>query len=120
MSVIFKRQASFFFSSEEKTGATNISQNGSVFDVILSNPISIPSGAVNAELAIINAQVWYVNPNVSVLLANNKFKFTTTNAPAGTYTLTLPDGLYSLPELNSTISNAIINLGLPATLFRFT
>lgn len=120
MSVIIKRQAPFFFSSDVSTGAINVSQNGSVFSVILDNPISIPNAAVNCEVGIVDAQVWYVNPNISAELKNNIFEFTTTAAPAGTYTITLSDGLYSLAELNSAISNAIINLGLPASLFIFS
>ena len=117
MSVIIKRQASYFFSSDEKNGASNVQDNGSTFSVILNNPIQIPAGAVNCEIGVADAQIWYVNPNISADLKNNKFKFTTTVAPAGTYTITFNDGLYSLQELNATLSNALVNLGLPANLF---
>lgn len=117
MSVILEKEQSYFFSSDPTVGATQIQQNGSVFSVALNSPISIPKGAIDAQVAINSAAIWYVNPNISVQLTNNEFTFTTTAAPAGTYTITLPDGLYSLEGLNNTLSNAFVNLGLPSNLF---
>jgi len=117
MSVILDKEQSYFFSSDTTTGATQVINNGSSFSVALNQPIMIPRGAVDCQVAVNSAAIWYVNPNVSVMLTNNDFKFTTTAAPAGTYTVTLPDGLYSLEGLNNTLSNAFVNLGLPANLF---
>jgi len=117
MSVILRRQTSYFFSSDSKTGASNIGNNGSTFSVALNSPIQIPKGSIDCEIGINSAAIWYVNPNVSLQLTNNAFRFTTSAAPAGTYTITFPDGLYSLDGLNATLSNAIVNLGLPANLF---
>ena len=117
MTTLLKRETSFLFSSDPSVGATQITNNGSAFAVALDTPISIPKGALNCEVALNFAALWYVNPNVSVQLTNNQFRFTTSSAPAGTYTITFPNGLYSLEGLNSALSNLIVNLGLPANLF---
>lgn len=117
MSVIFTREQSYFFSSDVKVGAQQVSADGSSFAISLNNPISIPRGTVNCKIGIHDAQIWYVNPNISILLTNNTFTFTTSVAPAGTYTITFADGLYSLDALKATLSNQIVNLGLPPNLF---
>ena len=117
MSVILEKETSYFFSSDTTVGATQVGNNGSTFAVALNTPIMIPKGAISCEVAVYSAAIWYVNPNISVQLSNNQFKFTTSNAPAGTYTITIPDGLYSLAGLNSTLSNSFVNLGLPSNLF---
>lgn len=117
MSVILEKEQSYFFSSDTTVGATQVQNNGSTFAVALNTPIAIPKGAVDCTIGINSAAIWYVNPNISAALGNNQFRFTTSQAPAGTYTITLQDGLYSLDGLNSTLSNEIVNLGLPANLF---
>ena len=73
MSVILRRQQSYFFSSDTKTGASNVQKNGSTFTIQLNSPIMIPKGAINCEIGINSAAIWYVNPNISVMLTNNKF-----------------------------------------------
>lgn len=117
MSVILEKETAYFFSSDTTVGATQVGNNGSTFAVALNSPIMIPKGAISCEVGVYSAAIWYVNPNISVQLTNNQFRFTTSNAPAGTYTITFPDGLYSLSGLNSTLSNLITNLGLPSNLF---
>lgn len=117
MSVVYEKEQSYFFSSDPNVGASQVMANGSKFSVALNNPILIPKGAIECSMSVNSAAIWYVNPNVSLELKNNTFRFTTTSAPAGTYTFTFPNGLYSLQELNSTISNNLINIGLPSNLF---
>ena len=116
-SVVYTKTLSMYFSSDTKTGASNIQQNGSVFSITLNSPLVIPRGALDVSLAVVSASIPYVNPNISPLLFNNEFKFTTTQAPAGSHTITMPKGLYSLEGLNSFLSNAFVNLGYPSNLF---
>lgn len=120
MSVLIEKEQSYFFSSDTTVGASNVANNGSTFAVALNNPLSIPNGAVDCSVAVNTAAIWYVNPNISAALMNNMFTFTTSSAPAGLHTITIPDGLYSLDELNSVVSNANENLGLPSDLFTFS
>lgn len=120
MSVIIQKEASLLFSSDPAIGAENVTNNGSSFSVTLNNPLYIPKGAVNCMVAVNTAAIWYVNYNISTQLRNNQFKFTTTAAPAGTHTVIISDGLYSLSALSTTISNLIINLGYAASMFFFS
>ncbi len=120
MSVLVPRVISLFFSSDTNVGAQNVSTDGSTFYVFLNNPIGIPKSAVSCDIRILQANIPYVNPNVSVDLANNTFRFTTAVAPAGTYTIVFNTGLYSIEGLNSALSVALVNLMLPSNLFTFS
>jgi hypothetical protein len=57
---------------------------------------------------------------VSAIFGNNVFRFTTAAAPAGTYNIVFPQGLYSLSGIGSFISTQLVNLGLPGSLFVFS
>lgn len=116
MSVIIKKKRSIEFSSNPAIGAENVSSDGTSFSVILNQPISIPSSAVSCHLGVIDATIWNITNNISASIGNNDFTFTTTAAPAGTYSVTIPDGLYSLSGLNAFLSTAFSNLGLPSNL----
>ena len=93
-----------------------MSADGSSFQVTLHDPIVIPKEAVECKIGVIAANVWNTSPNIAASYGNNQFEFTTTSAPAGTYPLTIPDGLYSVEGLNAYLSSQFLNLGLPANL----
>ena len=91
---------SFFFSSDTVAGAQNVSSDGTRFSVQLADPIAIPDGALTCELGVVTASIWNNSPNIGAGLGpagvdNNKFQYTTSTAPAGTYSTTLPTGLLS-------------------------
>jgi hypothetical protein len=92
------------FTSSPNLGALNISPDGSAFDVELGPPIQVPDSAKNIQLAVVAAAVWNTSPNVSPAFSNDKFTYTTSSAPAGTYTITIPEGLYSLTALGGYLS----------------
>ena len=118
MSILLNKEINLFFSSSELASAQNVSSDGSRFSVILDNPIKIPQNALNCSLGVVQASIWNTSPNISVLYKNNKFKFTTSNPKnAGTHTIEISDGLYSVSALNSYISTALVNLDLPSNLF---
>ena len=48
---------------------------------------------------------------------NNVFSYTTSSAPAGTYAVSVPEGLYSLNALGAYLNNAFTNNGHSASLF---
>jgi hypothetical protein len=116
MAVTYQKSVTYYFSSDPAVGALNISPGGDAFSVQLNTPLSIPRGALACDLSVVSASIPYVNPNISAALSNNNFTFTTSVAPAGTYSVTIPNGLYSLEGLGSFLSNSFINLGLPTNL----
>jgi hypothetical protein len=114
--VLLKRSFSIIFNSDPDTGAENVSEDGNEFQVTLNKSIMIPPNAVDCQAGVIQASIWNTSPNVAVDFTNNSFRFTTSVAPANTYTLTIPDGLYSVAGLNSYLSGQFVNLGLPSNL----
>lgn len=105
------------FSSNPANGAQNVNQDQNEFDVYLNEPISIPRNAINCTLEVVKAQVWYVQPNISEEIKNNKLEF---NHDGSDYDLTIPDGLYSLTDLNAFLSRQFVANGLKADLFAFS
>ena len=117
MSVLIPFESSYYFSSDPAFGAQNVSADGSRFSVALNTPIQLPRAAMNATIEVTQASVWNTSPNISATIGNNAFTFTTSNAAnAGTHSLVIPDGLYSLAGLNGYIGTALGNLGLPTNL----
>ena len=115
---LLTKEINIFFSSSELSGATDVSSDGSRFSVLLDNPIKIPKNAVDCRMAVVQASIWNVSPNIAHDYNNNLFTFTTSSsANAGTHTITISDGLYSMTDLNSYISIALSNLNLPSNLF---
>lgn len=104
-------EQSYIFSSAELNGARNKSDDGSTFDVQLSNPITIPKEAVNCTIEVTQANIWYTTPNISARENNNQFIYYTTDEYAQKVysTLTIPDGLYSVSALNAQISLLLVN-----------
>src|SRR5947209_336740 len=92
---------SHFFSSDAADGAQNVSSDGTTFSVSLDTPIRVPSKARACELGIVSASIWNNSPNIGPGLGaggvdDYKFRYTTSVAPAGTYDINFPTGLYSL------------------------
>lgn len=113
---LLERLQSFIFNSDSKSGAENVSSDGSMFTVTLNSPIKIPKDAVDCTVGVLQSAIWNTSYNIAASFGNNAFRFTTTAAPAGTYTLVIPDGLYSVAGLNSYLSSQFVNLTLPANL----
>jgi hypothetical protein len=107
---------SFAFSSSATAGAQQVSADGSEFSVVLAPPLEIPSTASNLELAVVSAAIWNTSPNI-LTGENDEFTYTSTAAPAGTATITIPQGLYSLEALNGYLSLGFVAAGRSSTLF---
>ena len=112
-----KRDQSYIFSSSTAAGATNVSSDGSAFSVVLTSPLVIPKDVIDCSIGVIQSNIWNVSPNISADFKNDNFTFTTSVAPANTYSITIPEGLYSLAGLGAYLSSQFVNLGLPANLF---
>ncbi len=116
MSVLLTQSIPCIVNSDPTAGAENVSADGSTFQITLYNPISIPRGCVDCKAGVISSSIWNTSYNIAAAYSNNQFRFTTTSAPAGTYTWTIPDGLYSVAGLNGYLSAQFVNTGLPANL----
>src|SRR5690242_18384785 len=113
---------SYFFSSDPAAGALNVSTDGTTFTVQLSDPISVPSDAKACHVGVNTAAIWNTSPNIGPELGpagvdDNKFRYTTSTAPAGTYDITFPTGQYSLGAISTYLSSQLTNNGHATNLF---
>ena len=109
MSVI-EKVFSYVFSSDPANGAQNLSADGSSFSTTLDYPISVPSDALYCTLEVQSANIWYTTPNISIANNNNTFSFQ--DELGVNHTLTIPNGLYDLDQLQTTIINLMNNIPL--------
>jgi len=118
-SVLFPRVSSHAFSSNPTSGAKNVHNSGSSFSVALNKPISIPSGAISCTVDVVQANIWFVTPNISAALATTTSISSATTNP-GSYHIVIPDGLYSLDDLNTTLQREFANLGFASNIIVLT
>ena len=57
-------EISMLLTSDVSQGATNISDDGSRFEVQLQNALEIPNDALNVNLSVEEATVWFTTPNI--------------------------------------------------------
>jgi len=105
-----ERKMTYIFSSDPTKGAQAIQQNGSVFSVNLQYPISLPIGTQYATMEVHSASIWYVTPNISEALGNNRL---TINDGVNDYPLVIADGLYNFPQLVNAIQITFNSQTLP-------
>ena len=118
--ILIEKQISLLFSSDPFIGAESVSANGSSFSTTLDSPFSVPAAAMSCQIGVIAASIWNTSPNISAAFGNNLLNFTTSVAPAGNYTITIDQGLYSLDALGAYVSVKLQNLGLPPDLIQFS
>jgi len=123
MSVV-KKYESYLFSSDPNSGALNVSADGSRFFIQLDRPIEVPRTAIDAELRVLESKIWNVNPNIGPDLdegANNVLNFSVNaRVNATSYEIVIPEGLYTLENLNSSIGRELVNLDLDRTAIQIT
>ena len=67
---------------------------------------------MNIKVSVERATAWYTFPNISASLGNNIFTYFESGVQ---FDITIPDGLYSLDQLESTIVSVGTNLGIVNT-----
>ena len=141
-------EKTFFFSSAAANGARNIHASGSAFEVTLDTPVIVPPGALNCSIECRSANIWFIMPNISKVFKNNRLYFrydpsiiggdinlnnvvfgdanggvapiVAVVPSTGWDYLELPDGLYSVNDLNTSLKRLIGYKRIPGTLTRFS
>ena len=141
-------EKTFFFSSSAANGARNIHASGSAFEVTLDTPVTVPPGALNCSIECRSANIWFIMPNISKVFKNNRLYFrydpsiiggdinlnnvvfgdanggvapiVAVVPSTGWDYLELPDGLYSVNDLNTSLKRLIGYKRIPGTLTRFS
>ena len=105
MSNFIQKSFDMLISSNPSLGAINVSNDGSSFSINLdSSGLGIPKDALNVAIQVIGAELWY-NYNNIVSGVNSRFNFTygPTAGSAVAYFVDLPDGLYSIQDIQTAI-----------------
>ena len=105
-------EISMLVSSDPSQGAVNISADGSSFEIQLDEAIEVPSDALNVNISVEEATVWWVIPNI-ITGQNDTFYIFGDNDVGGTqlFTVQIPQGLYDLTGLNNSLQSGLEALG---------
>ncbi len=112
MSFTIPEEISMLVSSDPEAGATNVSSDGSYFEVQLQDGLKIPSDALNVNIEVEEASVWWVVPNI-ITGQNDKMYITAPDTAdvVQNYVITIPQGLYDLSGLNQAVLRELENAG---------
>jgi len=101
MSFTVPEEISMIVSSDPQNGARNISKDGSYFEVQLEDGLKIPKDALNVNISVEEATVWWTIPNI-ITGQNDKLYITGPNTSdvIQNYVITIPQGLYNLSGIN--------------------
>lgn len=91
-------------SSSVDAGAYNKSADGSTYSINIENGLQIPKEAKFCWIVCQAAEVWNTSPNIKTGI-NDKLYFTD---GMGSITITIPQGLYDINQLNNEINRQII------------
>lgn len=106
-------EMSLLVSSDPSQGASNVSSDGSSFEIQLEEPIEIPKDAVNITTSVEEATVWWTVPNV-IESQNDTFYVFGDRADGGAaqlFTVKIETGLYDLTGLNNSLQTGLEKAG---------
>jgi hypothetical protein len=112
--MMVQQEVNILATSDPDAGATNISINGDRFEIQLEDVLQVPAEAINTQIVVEEATVWWSIPNITT--GTNDKMFITYNDgvnPLLVLNITIPQGLYDLAGLNQSIIREITNLGAP-------
>jgi hypothetical protein len=98
--------------SDPESGAVNISDDGSSFEIELEQPIYVPRESMNCYITVQNFTFWFTFYNVDE--TNNKFDITYFDGILFvTQSITIDPGLYDMDHLNQEIVRQISKTAIP-------
>jgi len=111
-------EISFIVSSDPDAGASNISSDGSQFEVQLDDGLQIPRDALNVNVRVEEATIWWVIPNI-ITGQNDKVYITgESSATLTSYTALGFDPLNTFSVLNGVVDILkATGANLPTTVF---
>ena len=113
--LLIKREIPIVVSSNPSLGAINLSSNVNSFDafrVDLEQPIAVPRNAQNCELKVLSSSIWANEPNI-ITGFNDTLRVTgpDTFDVITIFDIVIPQGSYSVSELNQRIQIELSNAG---------
>tara|TARA_R110000822_G_scaffold56916_6_gene143551 strand:+ start:841 stop:1695 length:855 start_codon:yes stop_codon:yes gene_type:complete len=107
-------EISLLVSSDPLEGAVNISSDGSQFEIQLDTAIEIPKDALNVQVSVEEATIWWVVPNIITGVNDTFYIFGDDNQAIPVpqlFTVVIPQGLYDLTGLNNSLLSGLEALG---------
>jgi hypothetical protein len=107
-----QKEENFLATSDPDAGARNVSADGSRFEIQFENALQIPAEAINVQIVVEEATIWWVIPNI-ITGVNDKIYITVpdVNDVLTAYVVVIPQGLYDLSGLNQSILRELSNQG---------
>ncbi len=102
----------FIFSSDPLAGARNVSPEGDRFSVFFERPIIVENTAINVTVTAIASQMWNTVPNI-ITGVNDLMFIDHDDGGVTSYTVVIPQGLYSITELDDAVNRSLVNQGAP-------
>ena len=108
MSFTVPEEISMIVSSDPNNGASNRSPDGSYFEVQLQDGLKVPRDALNVNISVEEATIWWSVPNI-ITGVNDKIYIAgpDINDVVQNYVLTIPQGLYDLAGINEAIAREL-------------
>jgi hypothetical protein len=105
-----QEEFSIVLTSNKYSGANNVSNDGSKFTVQLTESLRIPNDALNCNISMDSASVWWSVNNIKAGINDTLYihGLTTTNTETD-FIIVIPSGLYDLQSLNSKIQQLLEN-----------
>ena len=110
--MMIPEEISMIVSSDPAAGAINRSPDGSYFEIQLQDGLQLPKDALNVNIAVEEATIWWVIPNI--ITGENDTLYITgpdVSDVVQNYTVVIPQGLYDLSGLNQAVLRELENLG---------
>lgn len=101
-------EVSFIVSSDPSQGARSLSPDGSRFEIQFDDSLKIPKDALNVNVSVQEATIWWVSPNV-ITGENDMMYIFGDNDSGGSelFTIRIEQGLYDLSGLNQAIISGL-------------
>jgi hypothetical protein len=109
--MMLPEEISFVVTSDPSAGATNRSADGSYFEVQLDDGLQIPKDALNVNVRVEEASIWWVVPNI-IKGQNDKMYITGEDAPVTTSYDTMGFDVNNTFSISSVIID-ILTTGYP-------
>ena len=100
MSFVVPEEISMLVSSDPEAGASNRSADGSYFEVQLQDGLTVPKDALNVNVSVEEATVWWVVPNITI---GDNDKFYITGPEEGTIIDKLNLGYPAIAQFSMTV-----------------
>ena len=108
--MLLQEEFSIILTSDPSGAASNISADGSRFEVQLDESLRVPDDAINCNISMESASVWWSVSNI-ITGVNDKMYIhgLDTSDVEQDFTITIPQGLYDLPALNLKLRQLLEN-----------